>query len=65
MTELPKRISCKLATDSSEQTLTSNLEAKRQRLYVLISDYHKSLSHIDLKEITQEEGEAGWVNEQN
>jgi hypothetical protein len=54
----------KLATDSSEHTLTDSPGSKRQRLYLLIGDYHKSLSNIDLKELSQEEGEGDWIAEQ-
>lgn len=55
MAELPRPSRTKLITDGSEQSITTPA-GKRERLYVLIEDYHKSLSNIDLKELTQEEG---------
>jgi hypothetical protein len=54
----------KLHTYSSTHTLTNSPTAKRDRLYTLIEDYHKSLSHIDISEVAAEENESGWLTEQ-
>lgn len=49
---------------TSSSVLSLSPISKRDRLFVLIDDYFKSLSEVDVKDLAEEDREEDWVSEQ-